>query len=125
MKIELKIDGRTFVIEAEGTVSVQVFEGKEAVCPEGAEPEAPAAGAAVPVSGDADLFAKLSELRRELAISENVPPYVVFKDSALREMAEKRPQDMAGVSAIGGVGKAKLEKYGEAFLAVICEEVRV
>ena len=66
-----------------------------------------------------DLFARLSGLRREIADAGGFPPYVVFNDRTLQEMAEKRPQDLAGLSAIKGVGAARLEKYGEAFLAAI------
>ena len=69
--------------------------------------------------GDGGLFARLSELRRKLAAEAHVPPYVVFQDKALHEMAEKRPSDLAGLSGISGVGKTRLEKYGELFLAAI------
>lgn len=127
MKIELRVEGRTVVIEAAGAVSVQVLEDAAAASFAEAAPagfaelggEAPA-----PVSG-AELFERLALLRRELAAAEGVPPFVVFKDDALREMAEKCPQDIAGFSAIGGVGKAKLEKYGAAFLAAINEGMGV
>jgi ATP-dependent DNA helicase RecQ len=65
------------------------------------------------------LFSKLVELRRGFAAAASVPPYVVFKDSALREMVDKRPADLAAFGSISGVGKAKLEKYGDIFLAAI------
>ena len=128
MRIELRIEGRLVVIEAEGSVSVQVLEEETAVCSAGAEPaavfaEQPKAEAAP--AADEGLFEKLAGLRRELASGEGVPPFVVFKDDALREMAEKRPQDLQAFSCIAGVGKAKLEKYGAAFLAAIIEGVGV
>jgi ATP-dependent DNA helicase RecQ len=76
-----------------------------------------AAAAANPV-GDA-LFEALRALRRELAQEAGVPPYVIFHDATLREMATRRPADMRALGEIGGVGTRKLEAYGEAFLGVI------
>jgi ATP-dependent DNA helicase RecQ len=61
----------------------------------------------------------LRELRRELAQEAGLPPYVIFHDSTLREMAAARPSSLAALGAIGGVGARKLEAYGDAFLAVI------
>lgn len=65
------------------------------------------------------LFEALRDLRRDLAAEAQMPPYVIFHDATLREMASARPNDLAGLGAIGGVGAKKLEAYGEAFLAVI------
>jgi ATP-dependent DNA helicase RecQ len=65
------------------------------------------------------LFDALRTLRRELAEQGGVPPYVIFHDSTLREMAGRRPQSLAALGEIGGVGARKLEAYGAAFLAVI------
>ncbi|MFZ5706563.1 MAG: DNA helicase RecQ [Pseudomonadota bacterium] len=65
------------------------------------------------------LFEKLRELRRDLARAQGVPPYVVFNDATLREMAAFRPETLSGLGQISGVGAKKLETYGEDFLAVI------
>jgi len=65
------------------------------------------------------LFDALRELRRTLAQDAGVPPYVIFHDSTLREMAQVRPASLSELGAIGGVGTRKLEAYGEAFLDVI------
>ena len=65
------------------------------------------------------LFDALRALRRELAEEEGVPPYVIFHDSTLREMAEIRPLTLAKLGDISGVGVRKLEAYGDAFLTVI------
>ncbi len=65
------------------------------------------------------LFDALRELRRDLATEGNVPPYVIFHDATLREMASSRPAALSAMSEIGGVGARKLEAYGEAFLTVI------
>jgi len=70
--------------------------------------------------GPADpLFDALRDLRRELARQQGVPPYVIFHDATLREMAAARPHDRHGLSEITGVGARKLEEYGDAILAVI------
>ncbi|NNM76885.1 DNA helicase RecQ [Sphingomonas sp. ID1715] len=65
------------------------------------------------------LFDALRACRRELAEEAGMPPYVIFHDSTLREMATVRPQTLAQLGEITGVGRRKLEAYGEAFLAVL------
>ncbi len=74
-------------------------------------------GGANPV-GD-PLFEALRTIRRDLALEAGVPPYVIFHDATLREMAQLRPATIAALGEVGGVGARKLEAYGEAFLAVI------
>jgi ATP-dependent DNA helicase RecQ len=74
-------------------------------------------GGANPI-GD-PLFEALRTLRRELAAEAGVPPYVVFHDAVLRDMATGRPASLAQLGAINGVGARKLEAYGDAFLNVI------
>ena len=75
-------------------------------------------GAAANPSGD-PLFEALRTKRRELALEASVPPYVIFHDSVLREMANLRPASLGAMGRITGVGTRKLEAYGEAFLAVV------
>ncbi|HKR92800.1 HRDC domain-containing protein, partial [Novosphingobium sp.] len=65
------------------------------------------------------LFDALRDLRRELAQEAGVPPYVIFHDSTLREMAAEHPATLADLGRIGGVGTRKLDAYGDAFLNVI------
>jgi len=65
------------------------------------------------------LFDKLREVRTELAKQQNVPPYVIFSDVSLSEMAENKPINEEQLSNITGVGDYKLEKYGSFFLNVI------
>lgn len=72
---------------------------------------------------DDTLFEKLRELRRTIAQREQVPPYVVFADSTLKEMSLYRPTDEAGMRRIKGVGELKLKKYAKEFLAVIGGQV--
>ncbi|MFT4026422.1 MAG: DNA helicase RecQ [Novosphingobium sp.] len=75
------------------------------------------AGGANPV-GD-PLFDALRSLRRELAQEAGLPPYVIFHDATLREIAALRPASLRELGEVGGVGARKLEAYGEAFLAVV------
>jgi ATP-dependent DNA helicase RecQ len=65
------------------------------------------------------LFEALRVRRRELAAEAQMPPYVIFHDSTLREMATVRPTTLGELGRLGGVGTRKLEAYGDAFLAVI------
>lgn len=65
------------------------------------------------------LFEALRAKRRELAEEAGVPPYVIFHDATLRELAERRPRDRTNLALISGIGARKLEAYGEAFLNVI------
>ncbi|MBV1690194.1 DNA helicase RecQ [Novosphingobium sp. G106] len=75
-------------------------------------------GSGVNPIGD-PLFDALRELRRALAQEAGVPPYVIFHDSTLREMATLRPASLAALGEVGGVGTRKLEAYGDAFVNVI------
>ncbi|CAH1656130.1 ATP-dependent DNA helicase RecQ [Hyphomicrobiales bacterium] len=70
---------------------------------------------------DNDLFQALRRKRMELARAQNVPPYVIFHDKTLIELAAARPASLAAMADVPGVGEAKLERYGSAFLAVIEE----
>jgi ATP-dependent DNA helicase RecQ len=67
------------------------------------------------------LFESLRKLRYEISKEENVPAYVIFSDAALRQMEKERPMSDSELLAIDGVGKAKLEKYGDAFIKVIID----
>jgi len=68
---------------------------------------------------DDDLFERLRLLRRKLAQAAGVPPYVVFHDSALAEMAALKPRTLEALAGVKGVGQAKLARYGEQFLKEI------
>ena len=76
-------------------------------------------GGANPI-GD-PLFEALRTRRRELAQEAKVPPYVIFHDSVLRDMAAIKPDSLTQLGTISGVGERKLEAYGDAFLQVIRE----
>ena len=68
---------------------------------------------------DHDLFEALRAQRRALAEAQSVPAYVIFHDATLAAMAAARPQTLAALGDISGVGAAKLERYGPAFLDVL------
>ena len=72
-------------------------------------------------SGDEDdgLFEQLRAVRRRLADEQGAPAFVVFSDATLRNLAAARPTDRRGMLAVSGVGPAKLERYGDDFLAAI------
>jgi ATP-dependent DNA helicase RecQ len=64
-------------------------------------------------------FQALRALRLRLAQAQSLPPYVVFHDSTLKEMASAKPRSLAQLARVPGVGEAKLEKYGAEFLAAL------
>jgi ATP-dependent DNA helicase RecQ len=74
--------------------------------------------AEVPARGS-ELFERLRALRRQLADAEGVPPYVVFTDATLSEMATIRPSSLVELRLVKGVGDTKLARYGETFLAAL------
>ncbi|TCO12771.1 ATP-dependent DNA helicase RecQ [Camelimonas lactis] len=69
--------------------------------------------------GDQELFQALRRKRAEIARAQNMPPYVIFHDRTLIELASARPTSPAQMAKVAGIGEAKLERYGAAFLAVI------
>jgi RecQ family ATP-dependent DNA helicase len=72
----------------------------------------------IPVQ-DGPLFATLRSLRSELARRDGVPAYVVFPDRTLAEIAARRPQSLAALAGVSGVGPARLDRYGEQFLDAV------
>ncbi|MFZ7343755.1 MULTISPECIES: DNA helicase RecQ [Avibacterium] len=70
---------------------------------------------------DKDLFARLRFLRKQIADKENIPPYIVFNDATLQEMAQYQPTNKREMLQINGVGATKLERFGQAFLHIIQE----
>jgi ATP-dependent DNA helicase RecQ len=68
------------------------------------------------------LWQALRAWRLEEARHQEVPPYVIFHDATLFEVARRRPTTLAALSTIPGIGRSKLERYGEALLAIITEK---
>jgi ATP-dependent DNA helicase RecQ len=73
---------------------------------------------------DRGLFDKLRELRRSLALARQVPPYVIFNDATLRELARVRPSDLQKMRMIYGIGEAKVREHGDRFLHEVVEYCR-
>ncbi len=68
---------------------------------------------------DSDLWEALRDCRKRLADENNVPPYVIFHDATLMQMAADKPQSPEAFLAIAGVGQTKLERYGSVFMDVV------
>ena len=68
---------------------------------------------------DPELFEKLKACRKQLAVKQGLPPYVIFHDTTLVEMTQRMPSGPDELLQVSGVGAHKLEQYGEDFLAVI------
>jgi len=87
--------------------------------PPGKDPDAPRAKSVPLEPEDEGLFAALKELRLSLARAGNVPAYVVFPDATLLEMIRRRPESLAELRTVPGIGDVKLSRYGAAFLDVL------
>jgi ATP-dependent DNA helicase RecQ len=70
-------------------------------------------------ANDDPLWQALKAKRMELAREQGVPPYVIFHDSTLLEMLNRKPQSLTDMGLISGVGQSKLAKYGDDFLRVL------
>jgi DNA helicase-2/ATP-dependent DNA helicase PcrA len=79
-------------------------------------------GASVATPTGGPLFDRLKAWRRTRAAADGVPAYVVFHDATLAQIAERKPRDRNDLSAIGGVGPTKLERYAEEVLAILSAE---
>jgi ATP-dependent DNA helicase RecQ len=107
-----------------------VFRGKEKVLgsldDDSAEPEKPPDTPSEPAENrhDPGLFEVLREKRKELADAANVPPYVIFSDRTLVEMATCFPRTPDVMLGIHGVGEAKLDRYGPLFIELIADYCR-
>jgi ATP-dependent DNA helicase RecQ len=87
-----------------------------------AEPKAERGGSKKEQVRD-ELFERLRKLRKQLADDQSMPPYVIFSDKTLEEMAAAKPTNRLAMLQVSGVGAAKYEKYGEVFINEILEFV--
>jgi len=78
-----------------------------------------AADGAPPSAHEVELFERLRQLRREIAAERGVPPYVIFHDATLRELARLRPATLGQLFAVRGIGERKAADYGERLLALL------
>lgn len=95
--------------------------GSGATAPAGAGAGAGSRAAVAASAQSGALFESLRALRKRLADEHGLPPYVVFHDATLREMAERRPLTLNQFAELPGVGQAKLARYGDQFIAVVRE----
>jgi ATP-dependent DNA helicase RecQ len=127
-------DGRPLITLGDGEAVRQVYRGEKRI-----QVRAPAKGAAAGATGttrrdrpgtltevpagDRALFDALRAWRKEQAALQHVPPYVIFHDRTLLEIAAAKPGTLVELGLAGGVGQGKLDRYGEAVLKVVQEEV--
>lgn len=97
---------------------VGMARGRRAVAPVGTRPSR-GPDAATLDDSERELFERLRTVRRELADEAGVPAYIVFGDKVLLEMVARRPRSPRELLQVPGVGEAKLERYGAAFLDVL------
>ena len=83
------------------------------------KPRAAAAAVAVPTSSDPQTFEALRAWRSATARAEQLPPYLIFHDSTLREIASVHPTSLDALGEIRGVGRSKLERYGAQVLKLL------
>ncbi|MGN6223449.1 DNA helicase RecQ [Pseudoxanthomonas sp.] len=117
-------------VDAEGYGSLRLTEASRAVlrgerrlllrkeAPARERERSPRSGVVVSPS-DQPLFGALRDLRAQLAKQQNVPAYVIFHDSTLRNIAEHRPGTLDELAQVGGIGGTKLARYGEQVLEAI------
>ncbi|MGX5730609.1 DNA helicase RecQ [Pseudoxanthomonas beigongshangi] len=117
-------------VDAEGYGSLRLTEASRAVlrgerrlllrkeAPARERERSARSGVVVPPS-DLPLFGALRDLRAQLAKQQNVPAYVIFHDSTLRNIAEHRPGTLDELAQVGGIGGTKLARYGEQVLEAI------
>jgi ATP-dependent DNA helicase RecQ len=101
--------------------SERVLKGQERVFLTEEEAAAAPVTAMAVSARDEALFQELRQLRRQLAASENLPPYLIFSDATLSELSAYFPQTLEEIQRINGFGAVKLEKYGRAFLQCIVD----
>jgi ATP-dependent DNA helicase RecQ len=121
----LRVDAERFGALTLTEASRSVLRGEETLrlredpaAPRGQKKGNPVATAEI-AGADMWLWDALRECRQNLALENNVPPYVIFHDSTLRQMLSDRPTDVHAFLELTGVGQAKLERYGDAFMTVI------
>ena len=116
--IEMTMDGRAFLGSNERLMLPQLRRADKDKMKK--PPKYPQETGAV----DDDLFEELRKLRKQLAVARGVPPFVIFADTSLRDMARRLPQDEESFLAITGVGEQKLKRFGPVFIKKITEYCR-
>ena len=102
-----------------GEAHITLSRYTEAVARERKAPTRETAGAAAPTDAAKALFEHLKSVRLAIARRENKPPYVIFSDASLLDMAMRRPSTEFDFLGVTGVGEYKARRYGPEFLAAI------
>ena len=123
--LERDAERRTLLLTQTGVDALKTQQRFEFAKPRVVAPTRKGRGKSAPAfaSEDDALFQVLRTLRKQLADEQGVPPYVVFSDATLRELAANKPTTLGEFRSIGGVGDVKLERYGEAFVDAIASAV--
>ncbi len=114
--LKLTVSGKRFIQKPDSFMIVEDKEFKDE-----SMGEAPMAGGAL----DPKLFAMLKDLRKSMSKKRKVPPYVIFQDVSLEQMATMYPDDLQELQNVQGVGSGKARRYGKEFCELIkkyCEE---
>lgn len=119
----LKLDGE-FRAVFRGERQVQ-FRKDRAAKGKASRGQKPSAASTALSEDEAVLFGALRAERSAISRAQGVPPYVVFNDATLVALAQERPQSLEAFAVIPGVGQAKLDKYGERFVALISRHADV
>ena len=110
------------VMKGEETIALARPVGTGSAKAERRRRDRPGAPDAAPLSFDEkQLFEKLRQVRMDIATERAVPPYVVFSDATLRDLVRVRPASLEAMLEVKGVGRAKLEAFGETFLHALRE----
>ncbi len=116
-------EGRTagYRLSAKGRLLLQGKETFLGTRSAGQEAPAQPQPASLDLPAQEDLFQSLRQVRKRIAEARGLPPYIIFSDKTLRAIARDRPTDSAGLLRCPGVGEAKLDAYGAAFLDAVRE----
>ncbi len=115
----LELEGDRYPVVRTTAMSDEVLNGSAQIMLTRKVAAPDAADAATGLISDPGLFERLRRLRKQIADAEGVPPYVIFSDSTLREMAAARPSSPEALVGIRGVGERKLARFGERFIREI------
>jgi len=119
----LKLNGGSWQVMRGDRTNIRLLKPAERKKGERAKPSKAESGSWDGV--DRDLFESMRELRRQLADERKVPPYIIFPDSTLRELARVRPSSLERMRMVSGIGDSKLRDLGQTFLSTIhahCQE---
>lgn len=111
----LVADGGQYPVLKVSAAGIDVLRGQQQVFRKAAVQ----AKQSLPVNDE--LFEQLRQVRRELAESQGVPPFVIFSDRTLRELCTTMPTTLDEMLSVHGIGESKIKKYGEQFLSILIE----